>query len=99
MVSTHDAVQQLWAAVLGEDRRQTGSFEEVLAALDAGGDPLVELPWYPDGSTHQIVLKERMGDEVRFYDPDGGGIGSLPLADLADRFARGGWGLVPDSRS
>ena len=63
-----DETAMLLAAVLGSTSEETSSFQAVFKALDQPGKRVVlELPWYADGGTHQLILKERQGNRVAFY--------------------------------
>ena len=69
-----DQTQRLLAAVMGTDARQSDSFDDVRKAFAEGKpDVVVELPWYEDGSTHQLILTRLQGDRVYFINPLGHG--------------------------
>lgn len=73
----------LLGAVMGATSEETRSVQAVFKALGQPGKQVVlELPWYADGGTHQLVLKARAGDRVTFYNALGhkGGPGD----ELAD---------------
>jgi hypothetical protein len=64
----------LMAAVFAAPSQVTTSLQAVFKALERpDGKVVVELPWYKDGGTHQLVLKERQGNRVVFYNPAGHG--------------------------
>jgi len=55
-------------AVMGASSEETRSVQAVFKALGEKNKQVVlELPWYADGGTHQLVLKARAGDRVTFY--------------------------------
>src|SRR5665647_855839 len=65
---------RLMDAVFAEPSQETNSLQSVFKALDRPNSRVViELPWYKDGGTHQIVLKARDGNRVSFYNPLGHG--------------------------
>ncbi len=67
-----DRTGRLLEAVMGGHADRTESFAEVKAALEAGRmEVVVELPWYPDGGTHQIVLTQLEGERIRCFNPMG----------------------------
>ena len=77
----------LLAAVLGATGEETRSVQAVFKALGQPGKQVVlELPWYADGGTHQLVLRAREGDRVTFYNPLGHSAG--PGAELTDGLRR-----------
>ena len=74
MSSEHqiDQTQRLLSALTGESAEQTTQFADVRGALQKGrNDVVVELPWYPDGGTHQIILTRLVQDRVVFLNPLG----------------------------
>ena len=67
-----DRTGKLLEAMMGGHADRTESFDAVRAALAAGrADVVVELSWYPDGGTHQIVLTQLDGDRIRCFNPAG----------------------------
>lgn len=67
-----DRTGKLLEALMGDRAGRTESFAEVQAVLAAGRtDVVVELPWYPDGGTHLIVLTHLEGDRIRCFNPLG----------------------------
>ncbi len=77
----------LLSAVLGTTSEETRSVQAVFKALGQPGKQVVlELPWYADGGTHQLVLRAREGDRVTFYNPLGHNAG--PGAELTDGLRR-----------
>jgi len=79
-----DQTQRLLAAVMGTDAEQTGRFDDVRKAFgDGKSDVVVELPWYEDGSTHQLILTKLQGDRAYFINPLGH-VGSKAGAVLQD---------------
>lgn len=77
----------LLSAVLGSTSEETRSVQAVFKALGQPGKQVVlELPWYADGGTHQLVLRAREGDRVTFYNPLGHSGG--PGAELTDGLRR-----------
>jgi hypothetical protein len=59
-------------AVLGATSEETRSVLAVFKALgDENKQVVLELPWYADGGTHQLVLKARTGNRVTFYNAIG----------------------------
>lgn len=77
----------LLSAVLGSTSEETRSVQAVFKALGQPGKQVVlELPWYADGGTHQLVLRAREGDRVTFYNPLGHAAG--PGVELTDGLRR-----------
>ena len=77
----------LLAAVMGATGEETRSVQAVFKALGQPGKQVIlELPWYADGGTHQLVLRAREGDRVTFYNPLGHKGG--PGTELADGLRR-----------
>jgi hypothetical protein len=77
----------LLSAVLGAAAEETRSVQAVFKALGQPGKQVIlELPWYPDGGTHQLVLRAREGDRVTFYNPLGHQGG--PGTELTDGLRR-----------
>lgn len=77
----------LLSAVLGGTSEETRSVQAVFKALGQPGKQVVlELPWYPDGGTHQLVLRAREGDRVTFYNALGHAGG--PGTELTDGLRR-----------
>lgn len=77
----------LLSAVLGAAGEETRSVQAVFKALGQPGKQVIlELPWYADGGTHQLVLRAREGDRVTFYNPLGHQGG--PGAELTDGLRR-----------
>lgn len=69
-----DQTQRLLGAVMGSAGDQSGKFDDVKKAFGAGKiDIVIELPWYPDGSTHQLILTRLTDDHVYFINPLGHG--------------------------
>ena len=74
-------------AVLGTTGEETRSVQAVFKALGEPGKQVVlELPWYADGGTHQLILRAREGDRVTFYNPLKTGAG--PGSELTDGLKR-----------
>lgn len=66
--------ERLMAAVFGEATQRTSSLQTVFKAMDRpNARVVIELVWYADGGKHEVVLKERVGSRVRFYNPLGHG--------------------------
>lgn len=62
--------RSLMEAVLGAPRKMTKDLSKVLEALAAGKtDVPVEIPWYEDGGTHQILLQHVADERVFFINP------------------------------
>lgn len=62
--------RSLMEAVLGSPRKLTKDYSKVLEALNAGATNVaVELPWYEDGGTHQILLQHVEGERAFFINP------------------------------
>lgn len=69
-----DQTQRLLAAVMGTDAEQSSRFDDVRKAFSEGkSDVVIELPWYEDGSTHQLILTKLLSDRVVFINPLGHG--------------------------
>jgi len=69
-----DQTQRLLAAVMGTSAEQSSRFDDVRKAFgDGKTDVVIELPWYEDGSTHQLILTRVTGDRVFFINPLGHG--------------------------
>ncbi len=69
-----DQTQRLLAAVMGTDAEQSSRFDDVRKAFSEGkSDVVIELTWYPDGGTHQLILTKLQGDRVYFINPLGHG--------------------------
>jgi hypothetical protein len=79
-----DSTQALLKAVMGKKTQRVNQFEQVVAAFQKGQtDIVVELPWYPDGGTHQIILQRIQNSRAFFINPLGHG--KLPVgAELTD---------------
>lgn len=79
-----DQTQRLLFALMNQKAEQTDRFADVQRTLEAGqSDVIVELPWYPDGGTHQLVLTRIAGDRVVFFNPLGHK-GQAPGTTLSD---------------
>ncbi|MNX71932.1 hypothetical protein D3C86_1032610 [compost metagenome] len=60
--------QRLAMAVLNAPARAVSGFGDVLKALKNGKHRVViEVPWYADGGTHQLILSRIAGDRIHFY--------------------------------
>lgn len=69
-----DQTQRLLAAVMGTEAEQSSRFDDVRKAFSEGkSDVVIELPWYEDGSTHQLILTKLQADRVYFINPLGHG--------------------------
>lgn len=69
-----DQTQRLLAAVMGTQAEQSSRFEDVRKAFSEGkSDVVIELPWYEDGGTHQLILTRMQADRVYFINPLGHG--------------------------
>ena len=67
-----DQTQRMLDALLARTGTQTADFAVVKSALEAGRrDIVVELPWYPDGGTHQLILQALAGDRISVVNPLG----------------------------
>lgn len=79
-----DQTQRLLVAVMGAKAKQSNKFEDVRKAFRAGKtDVVVEIPWYSDGGTHQLILTRLQDDRVYFINPLGHGE-ALAGATLSD---------------
>ncbi|MGE5706845.1 MAG: hypothetical protein ACM3YO_00795 [Bacteroidota bacterium] len=79
-----DLTQKLFGAVLGKKSETVQEWKPLKEAFKRGvEDIVVELPWYPDGGTHQIILQKLENGRVYFINPLGHG--NLPAGtELAD---------------
>ncbi|HEY9766805.1 MAG TPA: hypothetical protein V6C82_10580 [Chroococcales cyanobacterium] len=79
-----DQTKKLYEAVLGKKSEKSEDWGAVKKAFERGvSDVVVELPWYPDGGSHQIVLQKIANNRVFFINPLGHG--QLPIGtELAD---------------
>jgi len=69
-----DQTQRLLSAVMGKEAEQSSKFEDVRQAFGAGkNDIVIELPWYEDGGTHQLILTRLQADRTYFINPLGHG--------------------------
>lgn len=68
-----DQTQRMLADMLGSPLRESRSWDDVVAALEAGGkDVIVEVLWEQDGydpAPHELVLKELADYRVVYYNP------------------------------
>lgn len=68
------STQALLKAVMGKKTQRVREFEPVKLALQQGKtDIVVEMPWYPDGGTHQLILQYEKNGRVYFMNPLGHG--------------------------
>ena len=83
-----DQTAALMSAVFAEPNVVTTSLQAVFKALEKpNAKVVVELPWYRDGSKHQIILKGRDANRVVFYNPLGHGKKG-PGTELTDGLRR-----------
>ena len=69
-----DQTAKLMSAVFAEPSQETNSLQSIFRALERPNSRVViELPWYKDGGSHQLVLKARDGNRVVFFNPLGHG--------------------------
>lgn len=79
--------QQLGQMALGLKGKPTKRFADALAAVGTATEVVVEIPWYPDGGYHQIMLQKRVGDRVYFINT-AGDRNATPGTDLEGTLAR-----------
>lgn len=62
--------RRLALAVLKATPKRATSFAAVEKALSDGKHRVVvEVPWYADSGTHQLILTRIEGDRIHFYNP------------------------------
>lgn len=79
-----ESTQALLKAVMGKKTQRVRDFEPVKLALQQGKtDIVLELSWYPDGGTHQLILQNVKNGRAYFMNPLGHG--KLPVgSELTD---------------